>query len=108
MQQAVAVAEQAVETAEQHERTAAEAAQAAAAAGFAAEARASKLGGLVKQMQVGTGNRQKTTPTGMVYGRPQIDNGIPAAARQWSLSCKWVSGTSQCVLRYDSLDLLWL
>lgn len=58
MQQAVAVAEQAVETAEQHERTAAEAAQAAAAVGFAAEARASKLGGLVKQMQVGTGKSQ--------------------------------------------------
>lgn len=52
MQQAVAVAEQAVEAAEQHERASAETAQAAAAASFAAEAQASKLGGLVKQMQV--------------------------------------------------------
>ena len=52
MQQAVAVAEQAVEAAEQHERASAETAQAAAAASFAAEGQASKLGALVKQMQV--------------------------------------------------------
>lgn len=48
----VAEAEQAVEAAKGQERASAEAAQAAAAASFAAEAQASRLTGLVRQMQV--------------------------------------------------------